>query len=551
MNGAFFARASTIAKIESEEERLQAIYILSNVHHEKRHFLDMVLTNYGTRYFRNLFTWYHNGMYFMNTMKRKNVPVLLPLQSFFDPLRREALLGTDQVDHSVIDEFLPFMDDVRRREEIFNEDNRRLHLDDGAHVQIGGKAQFESLAFMSQLSFLQSFGKNDYKKIFQKFFQKSPKEVMEYRWHEMLADGFNALPTREVEEGIEVINPNLLNAAIYAALNGPIRIAKDNPDATLGWIQPSARLMVLLKEIQNRNIEDPDITFSEAWDIVNSICKNQYGKDCIEEIELDIAEDEKLVQSFKEKFNPWSETLKTCYGDLLNLRKQLFQVLKDNPEQVLAPTQSLKIVDQVAQLPVFVNQQGGDLNIPGNCQIVFDYTIPKAYSMGSREFDVKGVWAYTFKRWPVYENSIAFKETEAWTELIQVYAPMCKLLTSGRLYPSMLGEEFVQFERAMKKSGVNIVFDPSFEVPKSVINANRYWNILGLKSVVCDFCAKEIQRGDGALISPWVYKVNSKNRAILQSKYPQLNDVFLIQDWSNWVTCDKCLTDLSAELEFE
>jgi hypothetical protein len=70
--------------------RRRVLWLASCVWHEKRHFFDVCLTNYGARRFRDLFTIAANVYPLIAEAKRRGEPVWFPVEVYGDPVIRRV-----------------------------------------------------------------------------------------------------------------------------------------------------------------------------------------------------------------------------------------------------------------------------------------------------------------------------------------------------------------------------------------------------------------------------------------------------------------------------
>src|ERR1700738_1085539 len=134
-----------VAATEDRWVAIRAANIASSVWHEKRHFVDFVLTNYGALRMRQFFEIYMNIpmlLHIGDTTKK----LLVPLDSNLEPLKCE-LYGVGELDPRLKQIAIG----ISRRKQML-EDDRRPFIREGILTELGGEAILEGIAYHTQIT---------------------------------------------------------------------------------------------------------------------------------------------------------------------------------------------------------------------------------------------------------------------------------------------------------------------------------------------------------------------------------------------------------------
>jgi hypothetical protein len=134
----------------SDAHRSHYYEILSAVWHEKRHFVDFLLTNFGAFHVRTYFQMYFNLPEGLKEFQYKDIPVLLPLDTYADPVK---LMGLG-IKEPPPTELLKLARWLRARKRALREDTAPYDGGRGL-TEYGGLAQMEAIAYSCQLAVLQ------------------------------------------------------------------------------------------------------------------------------------------------------------------------------------------------------------------------------------------------------------------------------------------------------------------------------------------------------------------------------------------------------------
>src|SRR5437773_11281178 len=84
------AAVNTLRSVKDETARVHGISLISSVWHERRHFLDILLTNYGAFRLRQFILFYSNW-HALDTLIKGKQPLVCPIDVYLDTVRCEVL----------------------------------------------------------------------------------------------------------------------------------------------------------------------------------------------------------------------------------------------------------------------------------------------------------------------------------------------------------------------------------------------------------------------------------------------------------------------------
>ena len=197
-----FALWQTLWRLPDSEERAFAALFTSQLVHELRHYIDLVLTPYGFYRLRSGFEFYQIAPLLL---ARAHEKMILPLSSGLDPFFQQELdvPGYSTTFAHVIAKI------AASRAEIVAAENRPHKREAGLFIELGGDAILEALAFGYQVDLLQHprFNTPALRRLMPYAYESAEevedpqlkKEItqfdLRYRWHYAL---LKILPHREV-----------------------------------------------------------------------------------------------------------------------------------------------------------------------------------------------------------------------------------------------------------------------------------------------------------------------------------------------------------------
>jgi hypothetical protein len=513
---------SFYSKLDSAS-RLYSANIASAIWHEKRHFLDLVLTNYGAYRVRQFFMVACNSMPMLNKLEKR---IAFPFHVYIDPVRRR--LAGVPIPESSIEQLAT---EIAFRQELFSHEARNIDVN-GSKCELGGDAQLEALAYSFQVGANQMWLGSDGAKQWHLGLGDAI-ENARYRWAELVADAYELLPRRSAED-LEFADFTLLITILYAALM--MRSwgqAYSHPQlGSVNVLPPYIRLRMLLDDLKGIAFSAASLSVLDAWELVNKRCKKLFDRTAIEELEADYALEGDWVKKLDAK-----DHAAIAFGDFHNLRGRFIDVIRETPEQVLDLMQwSDRFLPRLQPLTILANPSGVDGEPPCGMEAVLDQS-------GSSS---NGWWWAALLQQPPSRSS--FKESNSWLFVLRYLAPLAKLILSGRRHQLMIGPELLLMEHQLERLGYTIYFDGPFEFPTEQDDTTDFYRLSSRKKFVCDFCRATIPHGGGRLTGPWTIR---RNRRLAQACVDGLGgDEIGLQrfwrDWSHWHCCDTCFSNFKS-----
>jgi len=504
--------------------------IASAVWHEKRHFLDLILTNYGAYRVRQFFMVAVNSMAILKTLDKR---IAFPLWVYTSSMRR-TLAGLPEPPQPIA----TMCREILYRQALFSNENRPITIQN-FKCEIGGDAQLEALGYIFQLGSLQYWLGPDAAVRWQKSLGDDQHANTRYRWAELIADAYDLLPTHTAP--VEFVDLTLLVSVLYASLMMRAWGQSYTHDraGAINILPPFARIRMLLDELKGFRYGIASLSVGEAWELVNSRCKKLWGKTATEELEADYLHEEKWVAKLDT-----AEHGARAFRDFHEVRGTLIDAFKQSPEMFLDLNRwSESVLPKLQPNIIMANPGGVDGTPPDGMEPVLKDDAP--------EQSAHWWWAAMLGK---DDSPYCFRSKDAWLFVIQYLGPLAKLMLCGRRHELMIGPELLLMERELKRLKFTIYFEPAFEYPSEQDDTEDFYRLTTRSQFTCDFCRVEIQRGQGKLIGPWTIRRNIKLAHACASGLGEgdLGWIRLWKDWSHWHFCDRCL-DLVKEkqlLEF-
>ena len=514
--------------------RSRILWLASCVWHEKRHFFDTCLTNYGARRFRDLFTLAYNLSPILADAQHRGHPIWFPVEAYGNEVRRDVL-GIPEPPPNILK-----IARLARQIKSFTKqlDAPMEYL--GNQIQIGGEAQLEGLAQVSQAHAIEyHFGDDDAIAItaeqFNSLSRKSAYRVIE---SVCLALGcwskfkrrINVAPDRPAI----ALNPGLASALFFTALCGRFFGAGPEPCADL--VLPSARFGRLIQELG----EKPgrfDMSDEEAFWLVDSAAKRLWGRTALEEIAADIdASEAKLERP------AWvDEGLVDAWADFISLRRTLLaraQALgsasllprafpehwldKLMPWHVVATPDSRPIIEEAEKKNVVF---GREFNPPPEYQGI----LPRSVTWARLDTPQDAPKAETF----------AVRDRGAWLTMLEQHGPRAHLMLNGRNHRRMVPPELERAIYEIQESGIPARFDPRFEWPESrdsaicAAEAEEYAAFSHRTCFHCDITGDKIAPTEAAILTAWEIRRSPLVQRVREAGF--FGEYLLGTNWDDWV----------------
>lgn len=518
----------------------RAAHLVSCVWHEKRHFFDLMLSNYGAYRVREYFSLYLNMQVLAAECLHKKTPFVFPLDAASDPVRLDAL----QV-NAVGENLKRQATNARDRKRQLANDRKPYKTSIG-FVECGGEAQLEALAYFTQITAIQELFGTDLSKSVQNELQINDSDIsrldQKYRWILIVARGAGLIPKHS--NGIEVVNTDLLSAILLAALCCRKHGQEGIWGANHAPFMPQSRLPGLLTVFENKGSEFRNASPTAIWHAVNQAARQLWGRTVTEEIDADYQEEGNYIQKYRRAGYHIPEGILASLEDYHRLRGDLIELLRKEPEQVVSLNSFVKrVLPRVDPIPIFAFPSGRTHELGEGDRGILGYS--HAWPSGER---YQWWWATSpvRERGNLQESLFSLEAHDHWLILVEQFAPLAKLMMNGYSHRIMLGPELVYAHAKLTNAGYKVVFDPLFSIPPEVRDkpfgdAGFYWNLTRLLEAHCDLCYATISHGGGYALSPWIFR-SKENReiAIRLHGNGEKGESRWLADWSIWIVCEAC-----------
>ena len=536
--------SESLQNISEERTRLKCIHLVGSMLHEKRHFVDFVLTNHGAFRVRQFFQLYVNAGSVFSDSEDPDSALVCPLDVYTDPVRSQVLQVPPASRNAAA-----LARDMGTYKETLIEDLWTFDVDEGT-VRVGGEAQLESLAFFSQMSAIQNLFGYDSSLLAQQDLMEKQWGNLRYKWAQVLLARLNLLPSFKVKEGLAALDVGPLCVIVFASLmQRAWRQDKSASDIGSAGL-PVNRLGGFLNKLQRRSEDLHWAPIADVWEIVNDTAKQLYGRTILEEVAADYAHEEAWCEAIVSSEGVADE-IKRAVRDYHRLRGELINVLEDNPEAIIDPEHFVKdLAFRVRPLPIYTAGSGQLGDPPEGYELLFGFRDPESNTRESKWW-----WAAVPQDWPPDDPAVlTLRDRRAWCLIAEQFAPLAKLLLNGRKHELMLGPELINIEKRLENQGTMMRFDPLFEFPAEGENLeasddiDSYFWLTGKTEAVCDLCSARITRPSGHLVSPWFFRrYESIGRELIEENLGggYLGWLRFWRDWSPWVVCDNDYARLS------
>jgi PAS domain-containing protein len=516
----------------------RALHAASCVWHEKRHFVDFLLTNYGMWRWRTYLDLYANLSAVLGSfLDTKHLH--LPILRYGDEVWR-AIHGYPEP----APEIAALLDRLQRREESLNADRAVLQSPQFGSVELGGQSMFEYLAYSCQVARLTQFvgvesmviamaEAGDRRLVNAKY--NAPAEVFQH---------WGILDEPSIQDGSAGLQPHvrfnatLANAIVYAALlsrhHRPVGQFTAITDAR--W--PAERLAALLARFRGSGAEMTKLSTDECWRRVNEACAELFGRTAEDELRADQAELERHADLIAEKYEGVSIPIVAAVADLRRMRGELIELFLNAPSLFIAPEGFSGLVEMMAPLAVAASSWGLPGRPPPGWAELIAYEEPNVRLPNGEK--LRFWWAAAPRMTEKGPIRVGPEHLDAWFLIASREAPIAKLLLSGLNQRAITGAE-VELARsrlsAEPELGLEIEIDPAFEPPAEFLNVERHFRVLGADALPCDLTNESLSEHDAFLISPWLPRRSEEFARFLVRHLGggPLAVLAILRDWSPWL----------------
>lgn len=527
-------------QIETHEDAVRCMYLVSTIWHEQRHFLDLILTSYGGYIFRQFATCYMNSPSILQEVTASDKKIIFPLSVYADPVRL-TFLG--QENHQHTSKRKEVARDLLAREFTLSLDRRKIDNT----LEMGGYAFLEEIASIFQISAVENFFGTQYTQEINEHISRLDPTRNKYLWSSKFRNLLR-FPELNTERGI-IQRVGLVPIKLYAALSyrGWNQDSTDDPNKAKRLF-PIERLHLITNYISERPSEFSSHDFEEIWENVNKGTKFLFGRTIVEEIEADIYFHEQMLNRVSEI--GIHSTIHSILHQHLDLRKHLFSVLKTHPQLILHPDEYCRqTLPKIMPIPIYVTPLGANTNLLSGS--IWEALHQGAILKQSGESDYF-FWTATPKV-NLWEGSqpgtFGFVDIKPWNELARFWSPLAKLMLKGRNHRTSIGPELLTVERELESAGIEVVYEEEFKYPRMLTSSARHiYEVRGIDEGVCDICGQMATSPSGQLLSPWIFFKNANARDLVIHLYGGGEDAYIKydKDWSAWFLCDSCYEQFTS-----
>lgn len=540
--------------IDGQDERLKCLVreqtdpwtqmrcatVASAVWHEKRHFLDFVLTNYGALRLRLFFQCYMNTPNFLSR-SQKNGPLLLPLDRNLIDMRRE-MMGVSLNDT----ELRRLAEGIRKGKEMLLDDRRPVPFL-GARFEVGGEAIFECIAYHVQLGKLHRvFGEHLNARV-QRDNLKEETIGSKYQWAQriLIQSGLLKVTSSESPDGQNIlqIDDAPMIPILYGALASRYHGQEQTTSEFVSSYHPGPRLASIVQHLDAAGSKIAEMSVAEAWEEVNRACKTIFGRSAIEETDADYAKEAELINLYANEEG--DEVATEAYRDYHQLRGRFIELLKSRPEAILdqrgwADT----LVNNTHPYVVAAAPAGVTGSPPEGHEQLSGYRDPS--------IDIEVVpdaqWWWTALRMDGAdernETVYGLTSRKAWLNITSDYAPLSKLMIDGNRMRAMVGPELSSAKiRIERETGVEMVMDALSRYPDEDFDISQWYFLTGNDRFRCQVTHSVVQAPNGRIIGPWEFRRKPAFREALLDylggNAKEHMQLALWRDWSPWLVCDQ------------
>ena len=517
-----------LTSIEKNEDKERCVNLCSSIWHEQRHFLDLVLSNYGGYIFREYFTCYINTGNILSELLELKEDLIFPLDVYTDPVRLKLINKSTKSS-----KVKKIAEDLQEREKAIMKDRVKIQ-----NLEVGAYAVFELIGFVFQLASVEIIAGHQYNLPFNNFIDKNNYSKEKYKWITIFDEILNFVPSTDINKKYQLKHIGFLPLILY-----PVLLSRSwrndifDDKKRKKFLSPASRLSLIFQYIKKYKYKFQSLEFQEIWNETNIMAQHLFGRTIIEEVEADLF----FQKQMKKKLSKFKEN--SLFIDILSeyitLKTNIVQILRSTPEIIFNPDDyTNKILHKIRPIPVLYTPTAKDNNVLSSMGW-------KSLCALYEKVDKNTVNTYNFtsipKKWKV-NNLIGFKNIDKWEKIFLLYNPIAKLMIKGRNHNSVLGAEFLTVEQIIQQE-INIIFEPEFEYPTNLVTtANYFYSMQNIDESICDMCGKKLTRPSGYLVSPWIFQKiqyyvllggNTETMYLKQAK-----------DWSAWLVCDMCYNKL-------
>jgi hypothetical protein len=563
---------------DSRERALNVLYF-SNLLHELRHFFDLLLTPYGAFLLRHFF----QNAQIVSTLLGAGEPVIVPFVRASDSFYYKNVLNLTNFEST---DAYKYATRFKRYRDIFSHDAAGIAHENGKIIRFGGKAMLEALAFSLQANFLHfptlrsPALEEAFPGAYAPYDSTDPSTLdVIYRWFVPLQ--------HTIGKSANSASAKLLHVAIFASLCGRYRSGKSTqhshwldslPTFDVGSQLPSTLFRALLGELINRHEGksiDADMTWDDAWEIVDSIFEHETGNRIVTAIDFDIEQDELLAASVKlaEQGRPNDDPLRRTfnwYRSVTTMRRRVFSKASMRPATFADSLGNLEFFGPELTAPIeFVYPASSNVIFPGSTSIDSDVLpLPSEMTKMIKLTPGRSILdrvRYLLMRRPVPservyyssmrmrgEQEVPEREVLAWREMSSFVVPLIRTVLYSHDPHVIVGRKSSTVMEVVGSSP-NVFFAGATNSVFEVEGVHHHFNFYDVQSAECDSCTDGRRYGRHDLCS--VSSLTLRNNATFIKEIDSLEEGvhrhIKLRDWAEYLLCRDCFSRYFPEKEWQ
>lgn len=524
-----------VRTIGEDALRTRCAHMLSAVVHEQRHFVDVLLTNYGQsliRQFTSLLINVPTALQAVTPEGRVGVPITV----YGDDVKR-SVLGLRKVDL-----LSRVAEDVRSRAKMMKGELHEHVTQDHGSISVGGTAQVEALAFQTQVAMLQSEFGMEMSIAVQQDMPNRTVVRNQYGWAALMGHALGlGKPDNAPEQVIRTLGPPtgaLLYGTLMTRLWGQKQSEVDGGHSGAA----AARFDPLFVKLRSTRALARATSTREAWQAVDDACGEVFGRSAREELQHDLDHNVSYCDQVADILGDEDNAVVQFLRGVHAARLRLVALLDDSPETVLDPNCYAAFLREIDPVPIFVSPGGTSEQVPDGWSNLWS---------GASRLGNLGRQMWSWAKAPAGLVSTSDRihivaDIESWKCVVKDLMPITKLLLRGRRQAPVLGPELDHAEVILREMGIEPRFDPLFAAPIVDSSCDAFWYWTRRESAICDGCDCQVLRGSGHYIPAALFRKNDRIATWVVEKLGggDLGLLWVRKDWSGWVVCDNCYAQI-------
>lgn len=511
--------------------------VASAVWHEKRHFLDFILTNYGALRLRMFFNTYINARVFLQKAQQ-NGPLLMPLDRNLDQYRCE-MMGVEIKDP----EIHKLAKSIEATKKMLLDDRRPFQSRFGL-MEVGGESILECIAYHVQLGKTHRvFGQD----ILRRVQRDNPSHELvsqKYQWaYAALLQAGLLEASKMGDQPLMMVRDEPIIPILYGALAGRYHGQEQTRSEATSSYLPAERFYSLMIELRDEAEEFAQLSVLAAWERVNEACSAVFGRTVIEEIDADFDHEARLIDRYRQ--SDMDDFVLEAYQDFHELRGKLIAILKDDPAIILDQGQwSDKFVNRTQPF-VVAAAPSGIVGTPPD-----GFTRLSGYAHPDTNYDdvPDAQWWWTAMRdesaLDAESPLLRLSNQQTWSHIASDFAPIAKLILDGNRMRSMVGPEIFSTKiRMERQTEVSLIVDPLSRYPVENMDIEQWYHLSGRERFRCQVTHRVVSAPQGRMLGPWEVRMRPAFLDalvdILKGDMRERMRLAIWRDWSPWLVCDE------------